>query len=102
MEEADLASANALLADPPEVDLSVSKRLGFHVVARLAARHGIRVVLSPTPGSGITASVALPGSLFELGPEPVGALVPAVGARPPVSIGPRSTGPSRTARTSAP
>ena len=80
MEEADLASANALLADPPEVDLSVSKRLGFHVVARLAARHGIRVVLSPTPGSGITASVALPGSLFELGPEPVGALVPAVGA----------------------
>jgi signal transduction histidine kinase len=80
MDEADLASANALLADPPEVDLSVSKRLGFHVVARLAARHGIRVVLSPTPGSGITASVALPGSLFELGPEPVGALVPAVGA----------------------
>ena len=80
MDEADLASANALLADPPEVDLSVSKRLGFHVVARLAARHGIRVVLSPTPGSGITASVALPGSLFELGPEPVGALVPAAGA----------------------
>lgn len=80
MEEADLAAANALLAHPPEVDLSVSKRLGFHVVARLAARHGIRVVLSPTPGSGITASVALPGSLFELGPEPVGTLVPAAGA----------------------
>jgi signal transduction histidine kinase len=80
MEEADLASANALLANPPEVDLSVSKRLGFHVVARLAARHGIRVVLSPTPGSGITASVALPGSLFELGQEPVGAPVPAAGA----------------------
>jgi signal transduction histidine kinase len=80
MEDADLAAANALLAEPPEVDLSVSKRLGFHVVARLAARHGIRVVLSPTPGSGITASIALPGSLFELGPEPVGALVPAAGA----------------------
>ena len=77
MDEADLAAANTLLADPPEVDLSVSKRLGFHVVARLAARHGIRVVLSPTPGSGITASIALPGSLFELGPEPVGAVAPA-------------------------
>ena len=77
IDEADLAAANALLADPPEVDLAVSKRLGFHVVARLAKRHGIRVVLSPTPGSGITASIALPGSLFELGPEPVGALVPA-------------------------
>jgi hypothetical protein len=80
MDEADLAAANTLLAEPPEVDLSVSKRLGFHVVSRLAARHGIRVVLSPTPGSGVTASVALPGSLFELGPEPVGALVPAAGA----------------------
>jgi signal transduction histidine kinase len=74
MEDADLAAANALLAAPPEVDLSVSKRLGFHVVARLAARHQIKVVLSPTPGSGVTASVALPGTLFELGPEPVNAL----------------------------
>jgi signal transduction histidine kinase len=77
MDEADLAAANALLADPPEVDLSVSRRLGFHVVARLATRHEIRVVLSPTPGSGVTASVTLPGSLFDLGPEPVGALSPA-------------------------
>ncbi len=86
MEEAELASANALLADPPEVDLSVSRRLGFHVVARLAARHGIRVTLSPTPGAGITASVTLPGALFELDPEPVGALTPAATAsavRPP-------------------
>jgi signal transduction histidine kinase len=80
IDEDDLASANALLANPPEVDLSVSKRLGFHVVARLAARHGIRVALSPTPGSGITASLSLPGTLFELGAEPVGALVPAAPA----------------------
>jgi hypothetical protein len=80
MDEADLAAANTLLAEPPEVDLSVSKRLGFHVVSRLAARHGIRVALSPTPGSGITASVALPGSLFELKPEPVGAAVAPAGA----------------------
>ena len=52
----ELAAANALLADPPEVDLSVSQRLGFHVVARLAARHGIKVTLTATPGSGITAA----------------------------------------------
>jgi hypothetical protein len=51
----------------------VAQRLGFHVVARLAGRHQIKVVLSPTPGSGVTASIALPGSLFELGPEPVSA-----------------------------
>jgi signal transduction histidine kinase len=84
MEEPELAATNALLSDAPEIDLSVSKRLGFHVVARLAARHGIRVTLSPTPGSGITASVTLPGSLFDVNPEPVGALpsVPATTARP--------------------
>ena len=113
MDEAELAAANALLADPPEIDLSVSRRLGFHVVARLADRHGIRVVLSPTPGSGITASVTLPGSLFEVGPEPVGAL-PAVPATPPGraaraprrahghSGSPRPSRPTPTSRTAAP
>ena len=94
MDEADLAAANTLLAEPPEVDLSVSKRLGFHVVARLAARHGIRVALSPTPGSGITASVALPGSLFELKPEPVGARRARGGGRRTARAGP-PVGPPR-------
>jgi len=59
-----IEEANHLLAAPPDVDLSVSQRLGFHVVARLAARHGIKVVLSVTPGSGTTALVTLPPSLF--------------------------------------
>jgi signal transduction histidine kinase len=60
-----LEETNRLLADPPEVDLSVSKRLGFHVVARLAARHDIGVTLYATPGSGITAAIALPAALFD-------------------------------------
>ena len=36
-----IEEANALLAAPPDIDLGVSQRLGFHVVARLAdaARH---------------------------------------------------------------
>ncbi len=59
-----LEEANTLLATPPDIDLSVSQRLGFHVVARLAARHGIKVALSVTPGSGTTALVSLPPSLF--------------------------------------
>src|SRR4051812_29581749 len=57
------AATNALLADPPELDFSVSQRLGFHVVARLAARHGIHVMLSATPGSGVTALVRIPAPL---------------------------------------
>jgi len=66
----DLAAANTLLATPPEVDLSVSQRLGFHVVARLAARHGVQVSLGPTPGSGITAVVVLPADLFVAATDP--------------------------------
>lgn len=64
MPPSDLAAANAQLAEPHEVDLAVSQRLGLHVVARLAARHGIRVSLGLTPGSGITAVVAVPPELF--------------------------------------
>ena len=60
----DLAEANQLLAHPGDLDLAVAQRLGFHVVARLATRHGIAVSLTATPGSGITAVVVLPASLF--------------------------------------
>jgi signal transduction histidine kinase len=60
----DLARANDLLAAPRDIDLSASQRLGLHVVARLAARHRIRAALTATPGSGITAVVALPAELF--------------------------------------
>jgi hypothetical protein len=59
-----MAEANELLATPRDVDLSVSQRLGLHVVARLAQRHGIDVSLTPTPGCGVTAAVVLPPSLF--------------------------------------
>jgi len=64
MRPEDMAAANELLATPADVDLSVSQRLGLHVVARLAQRHGIEVSITPTPGCGITAAVVLPPSLF--------------------------------------
>jgi len=69
MQADDLATANRILAEPVDVDLSVAQRLGFHVVSRLSARHGIRVSLSPTPGSGTTAVVAVPVELFEENPN---------------------------------
>jgi signal transduction histidine kinase len=87
-----LAATNALLAAPPELDFSVSQRLGFHVVARLAARHGVGVVLSATPGSGVTALVRIPATLTTdvsdrpsmpiTGPLPVTAARPGVGRAP--------------------
>ena len=74
MGSAALAAANDLLAHPREVDLSVSKQLGLHVVARLGQRHGIQVSLMPTPGCGITAAVVLPAELFaERSPSPAAA-----------------------------
>jgi hypothetical protein len=65
MPPAELAAANELMADPQEVDVSAAaRRLGFHVVSRLAERHGIEVSLTPTPGSGVTAVLVLPAALF--------------------------------------
>ena len=77
----DMDSANRLLADPPEIDLSVSQRLGLHVVARLAKRHGIHVSLTPTPGCGVTAVVVLPPVLFSSEPVTPAAPVPQGGER---------------------
>jgi len=42
------------------VDVAVSRRMGLFVVARLAARHGIRVRLRPAASGGLTALVWLP------------------------------------------
>jgi signal transduction histidine kinase len=65
MPPAELTAANELLADPKDVDVSdAARRLGFHVVARLAERHGIEVSLTPTPGSGVTAVLVIPAHLF--------------------------------------
>ncbi|MGH3981708.1 MAG: ATP-binding protein [Pseudonocardiaceae bacterium] len=64
MRPEDLTHANDLLASPRDIDMSASQRLGLHVVARLAARHGIRASLTTTPGSGITAVIVLPAELF--------------------------------------
>src|SRR5213079_3700040 len=56
----EMAQANWRLANPPVVDVAVSRRMGLFVVARLAARHGIRVRLCPVPSGGTIAQVWLP------------------------------------------
>ncbi|GAA0957106.1 sensor histidine kinase [Actinocorallia libanotica] len=63
MDAEDLAVVNRRLAEAPEFDLAESERLGLFVVARLAARHGIKVTLLPSVYGGTTAVVLLPASL---------------------------------------
>ncbi|MBG0812892.1 nitrate- and nitrite sensing domain-containing protein [Planomonospora sp. ID82291] len=60
----ELAQANWRLANPPVVDVSVSRRMGLFVVGRLALRHGIRVQLRQQDSGGLTAMVLLPESLL--------------------------------------
>ncbi|GAA3115150.1 hypothetical protein GCM10010466_02740 [Planomonospora alba] len=60
----ELAQANHRLANPPVVDVSVSRRMGLFVVGRLALRHGIRVQLRQQDSGGLTAMVLLPESLL--------------------------------------
>ena len=65
MPSAELAKLNAQLAEAPLFDPAVSRRMGLFVVARLAQRHGIAVVLRARHGGrGLVAAVAVPAALL--------------------------------------
>jgi signal transduction histidine kinase len=64
MTDAELVEANARLARPPTIDLTLSQRLGLFVVGRLAQRYGIKVQLRHSWYDGVTALVLLPDSLL--------------------------------------
>ncbi len=63
----DLADINERLANPPTVDVAVSRRMGLFVVGRLSLRHGIRIQLRPSDSGGTTALVMLPVELTQGG-----------------------------------
>ncbi|WP_052745729.1 sensor histidine kinase [Allosalinactinospora lopnorensis] len=68
MTEEGYASAARTLAEAPEFDVMAlpdEPRLGLFVVARLAARHGVKVRLFPSPYGGTRATVVLPQELLE-------------------------------------
>jgi signal transduction histidine kinase len=69
----EIQEANCRLASPPEFDPTNSARLGLFVVARLAARHGVKVQLRQSPYGGITAIVLLPREIV----VPADEIVPA-------------------------
>jgi signal transduction histidine kinase len=64
MNAEQMANANWRLDNPPMVDVAISRRMGLFVVARLAARHGIRVRLRPAQARGLSALVWLPNEVI--------------------------------------
>jgi signal transduction histidine kinase len=70
--------ANELLARPPAVGLALSRALGLHVVASLAARHRIGVELRAGAPIGMVALVTLPADVLELTGTPIAPAAPAV------------------------
>jgi signal transduction histidine kinase len=72
MPPADIEAANRRLAGVESFTVAPSKYLGHYVAGNLAARHGIRVHLRSSPGSGVIATVELPPEI----------LTPDTGTRP--------------------
>ncbi len=60
----ELAYANWRLDNPPKADTNVPRWIGLLVVARLAARHGVRVRLQAADFGGLTAFVWLPDEIL--------------------------------------
>ncbi|WJK40704.1 nitrate- and nitrite sensing domain-containing protein [Solwaraspora sp. WMMA2056] len=59
-----LRDLNERLANPPMVDVAVSRMMGLVVVARLANRHGVKVELRPATDRGTIADVTLPTAVL--------------------------------------
>jgi signal transduction histidine kinase len=59
----ELDAINERLGSPADFDLADADQLGLFVVGKLAARHGVRVFLRPSPYGGTTAIVVLPRTM---------------------------------------
>ena len=63
---------NERLANPPDINPANTEQLGLFVVGQLARRHGIRVMLRPSPYGGTTAITLIPVALVaEDGPAAI-------------------------------
>ncbi|TQJ02931.1 histidine kinase/DNA gyrase B/HSP90-like ATPase [Amycolatopsis cihanbeyliensis] len=71
MSEDQISEANERLADPPDLDVSVTRRMGLYVVARLAQRHGIEVRLRENEDieGGVIARIVVPAELLSATPS---------------------------------
>ncbi|OLT37606.1 hypothetical protein BJF79_29315 [Actinomadura sp. CNU-125] len=111
LSEEERAELNRRLASDVEFDLADTDRLGLFVVAKLAARHGVKVSLQQSAYGGTAAIVLVPHSLVTADDDlrPAGAVVAAAAgpARPDarpvghpagVAAAPRARRPPGTAR----
>jgi signal transduction histidine kinase len=73
----ELDAINAQLGSPADFDLANADQLGLFVVGKLAARHGVRVFLRPSPYGGTTAIVLMPNSMITSAAEAQGPAQPA-------------------------
>ncbi|WP_344871432.1 nitrate- and nitrite sensing domain-containing protein [Allokutzneria multivorans] len=67
MPDGEIREANQRLAEPPDVDVAVSRRMGLFVVGRLAKRHQVQVKLRSNEDieGGTTALVVIPADLVQ-------------------------------------
>ena len=67
IEPDQLREINQQLASPPDFDLADADRLGLFVGGKLAAKHGVRVSLRPSPYGGTSAIALMPNSIVAPG-----------------------------------
>jgi signal transduction histidine kinase len=89
MSAEEMAHANWRLDNPPVVDVAVSRRMGLFVVARLAAKHGIRVRLRPAASGGLIALIWLPDeAIMQESPGAPSGLHGSESGTPDATVGP--------------
>ncbi|SEG88618.1 Signal transduction histidine kinase [Nonomuraea solani] len=102
MTQEELAHANDRLMNAPTVDVSVSRRMGLFVVARLAHRHGVRVQLRPHESGGLTAMVLMPETLLATQAPAYAGGSPDAFQAPPPQWGSYQMGPGHPSYPSSP
>jgi hypothetical protein len=61
-----LEQLNQSLAEPPSIDVSAIRSMGLTVVANIASRYDVRVLLRPAALMGVVAEVHLPRELWRV------------------------------------
>ncbi|WP_045745076.1 sensor histidine kinase [Actinoplanes rectilineatus] len=104
-----LDQINRRLHAPSDVDAGTFRLMGFAVVGRLAARHGIGIDLRPGPEGGTIAEVSLPADIVIMPGLPAPPARPVSWSRPvpavesrPANRAPRAAEPAYRATRHAP